>query len=138
LKPSRETKFSAIVGPVEHLDLDTAIKVSQAVSGEIVLEKLIDTLMRVAIEQAGAERGLLIRPRGVEQRLEAEGTAGGDSVIVRLRDEQPGPAALPESVLDYVLRTGESVILDDPSVQSAFADDPTSGSDRPTPFSACP
>ena len=53
-----------IAAPVEHLDLATVIKVSQAVSGEIVLEKLIDTLMRTAIEQAGAERGLLIVPRG--------------------------------------------------------------------------
>ena len=50
--------------PVEQLDLATAIKVSQAVSGEIVLEKLIDTLMRTAIEQAGTERGLLIRREG--------------------------------------------------------------------------
>ena len=48
---------STIGAPVEHLDLATVIKVSQAVSGEIVLEKLIDTLMRTAIEQAGAERG---------------------------------------------------------------------------------
>ena len=46
--------------PVEHLDLATVITVSQAVSGEIVLENLIDTLMRTAIKQAGAERGLLI------------------------------------------------------------------------------
>ena len=51
---------STIATPVEHLDLATVIKVSQAVSGEMVLEKLIDTLMRTAIEQAGAERGLLI------------------------------------------------------------------------------
>ena len=57
---------STIVAPVEHLDLATVIKVSQAVSGEIVLEKLIDTLMRTAIEHAGAERGLLILPRGDE------------------------------------------------------------------------
>ena len=56
---------STIGAPVEHLDLATVIKVSQAVSGEIVLEKLIDTLMRTAIEHAGAERGLLILPRGV-------------------------------------------------------------------------
>jgi hypothetical protein len=42
-----------------------------------VLEKLIDTLMRTAIEQAGAERGLLILPRGVEQRVEAEATTSG-------------------------------------------------------------
>jgi tetratricopeptide (TPR) repeat protein len=55
---------STIAKPVEHLDLATVIKVSQAVSGEIVLEKLIYTLMRTAIEQAGAERGLLIVPRG--------------------------------------------------------------------------
>ena len=77
---------STIGAPVEHLDLATVIKVSQAVSGEIVLEKLIDTLMRTAIEQAGAERGLLILPRGAEQRIAAEATTAGDTVIVHLRD----------------------------------------------------
>ena len=55
---------STILTPVKHLDLATVIKVSEAVSGEIVLEKLIDTHMRSAIEHAGAERGLLILPRG--------------------------------------------------------------------------
>jgi len=94
--------------PVEHLDLATAIKVSQAVTREIVLERLIDMLMRTAVEQAGAERGLLIRPRGVEQRIEAEATTSGDSVIVQLRDEPAGAAVLPESMLHYVLRTGET------------------------------
>lgn len=49
------------MAPVELLDLATVIKVSQAISGDTVLEKLIDTLMRTAIEHAGAERGLLIR-----------------------------------------------------------------------------
>ncbi len=100
------------------------IKVSQAVSGEIVLEKLIDTLMRTAIEQAGAERGLLILSRGAEQRIEAEATTSGDTVTVQLRDEPVTAAALPESVLHYVLRTRESVILDDAATQSPFAADP--------------
>jgi hypothetical protein len=49
---------ATIAAPVERLDLATVIKVSQAVSGEMVLENLIDTLMRTAIEQAGAERVL--------------------------------------------------------------------------------
>jgi hypothetical protein len=44
---------STIGAPVEHLDLATVIKASQAISGEIVLEKLINTLMRIALEQAG-------------------------------------------------------------------------------------
>ncbi len=118
------SNFSTIARPVEHLDLAAAIKVSQAVSGEIVLEKLIDTLMRTAIEHAGAERGLLIRPRGVEQRIKAEATTSGDAVIVQLRDEPAGAAALPESTLHYVLRTGESVILDDAAARSAFGEDP--------------
>ena len=110
--------------PVEHLDLATAIKVSQAVTREIVLERLIDMLMRTAVEHAGAERGLLIRPRGVEQRIEAEATTSGDSVIVQLRDEPAGAAVLPESMLHYVLRTGETVVLDDAAAQSAFGEDP--------------
>src|SRR5215475_4173387 len=48
---------STIATPIERLDLATVIKVSQVVSSEMVLEKLIDTLMRTAIEQAGGERG---------------------------------------------------------------------------------
>src|SRR5262249_38570098 len=53
-----------IEAPVEQLDLATVIKVSQALSGEMVLEKLIDRLMRAALERAGAERGLPTRPPG--------------------------------------------------------------------------
>ena len=71
---------STIVAPVELLDLATVIKVSQAVSGEMALEKLIDRLMRAAIEHAGAERGLLIVPRGDELQIDAEATIGGEGV----------------------------------------------------------
>jgi PAS domain S-box-containing protein len=115
---------STIGAPVEHLDLATVIKVSQAVSGEIVLEKLIDTLMRTAIEHAGAERGLLILPRGVEQRIEAEATTTADSIIVRLREVSIAEAAVPESIVHYIVRTQESVILDDASAQNPFSADP--------------
>jgi PAS domain S-box-containing protein len=112
-----------IGAPVEHLDLATVIKVSQALSGEIVLEKLIDTLMRTAIEHAGAERGLLILPRGDEQRIEAEATTSGDTIVVRLREASLAAAALPESIVHYVVRTQESVILDDASTPNAFSAD---------------
>jgi PAS domain S-box-containing protein len=116
---------STIAAPVERLDLATVIKVSQAVSGEIVLEELIDTLVRTAIAQAGAERGLLILQRGDEPWIEAKATTtGGDPVVVQLRDQAVTASVLPESVLHYVLRTRESVILDDATAPSAFAADP--------------
>jgi PAS domain S-box-containing protein len=111
---------NTIATPVERLDLATVIKVSQTVSSEIVLDKLTDALMRTAIEQAGAERGLLI----VEQRIAAEAVTSGDSILVQLCDEPVTTVALPESVLHYVVRTNESVILDDAAAQSAFAADP--------------
>jgi PAS domain S-box-containing protein len=113
-----------IGAPVEHLDLATVLKVSQAVSGEMVLEKLIDMLMRTAIEHAGAERGVLILPQDVEQRIEAEATTSGDAIIVRLRAAVVSEAAVPESIVHYVMRTQESVILDDASGQNAFSFDP--------------
>jgi PAS domain S-box-containing protein len=114
---------STIGTPIENLDLATVIKVSQAVSGEIVLETLIDTLMRTALEHTGAQRGLLIVPHGGAPRVEAEATTNGDNITVQFRQASVSAADLPDSVLHYVIRTQESVILDDASVQNAFSAD---------------
>ena len=108
---------------VEHLDLDTVLKVSQAVSGEVVLEKLIDMLMRTAIEHAGAERGLLILSRSGERRIEAEATTSGDTVVVRLPGTPAAGTAVPDSIVHYVARTHEIVILEDASAQHPFSAD---------------
>jgi PAS domain S-box-containing protein len=110
--------------PVEHLDLATVIKLSQAVTGEIVLEKLLETLLRTALEHAGAERGLLVLLRGTERRIAAEATIRGDTVIVQLQDEAMTTAALPQLLLQYVLHTQEIVILDDAAARNPFAEDP--------------
>ncbi|MGY8682809.1 AAA family ATPase [Bradyrhizobium sp. UFLA05-153] len=111
-----------IEAPVEYLDLATMIEVSQALSGEMVLEKLIDKLMRAALEHAGAERGLLIVPRGDELQIQAEAIASGENVAVHLRDASYSTAALPESLVRYGTRTHETVILDDASSQQGFSD----------------
>ncbi|HET6314963.1 MAG TPA: ATP-binding protein, partial [Chloroflexota bacterium] len=118
---------NTIQAPVDHLDLATVLKVSQAVAGEIVLEQLLDTLMRTALEQAGAERGLLLLPRGDELRLAAEATTRGDTVSVRLTDQAMATAALPQSIVQYVMRTQDSVLLDDAAAPHAFAADATLG-----------
>jgi hypothetical protein len=69
--------LNATIGtPVGQLDAETVARASQALSGEIVLPKLIERLMRIAVEHAGAERGLLILLRGSEPLIEAEATTG--------------------------------------------------------------
>jgi PAS domain S-box-containing protein len=115
---------STIVAPRELLDLATVIKVSQAVSGEMVLEKLIERIMRAGIEHAGAERGLLIRSLGDELQIEAEATITGNDVTVHLRDTSVTAAMFPESVVRYVARTREDVILDDATAGNPFSGDP--------------
>ncbi|WP_354684334.1 AAA family ATPase [Cupriavidus necator] len=115
---------STMATPVEHLDLATVLKVSQAASGDIVLDKLIDMVLRTAIEQAGAERGLLILADGSEHRIAAEATTGGDAPRLQLRDEPVSAAMLPESILYHVLRTRESVVLDDAASEPSFDADP--------------
>lgn len=109
--------------PIEHLDLATVLKISHAVSGEIVLENLIDTLLRTAIEHAGAERGLLILARGTELRIQAEATTAGSSVTLELRDAPISSNELPEAVIQYAARTQESVMLDDASARGPFSSD---------------
>jgi len=118
------TPTSTISMPAELLDLATVIKVSLAVSGEMVLDKLIDNLMRTAIEHAGAERGLLILPRDGMLRIAAEATTSGDTVIVSPREANVVADALPESIVHYVVRTRESVILNDASAENPFSADP--------------
>ena len=114
---------STIMEPIEQLDLATVINVSRAVLSETVLEKLIDTLVRTAIEQAGAQRALLIITRGDEYRIEAEGTTSSETVTVDLRQASVTSEDLPESVFHYVLRTKEGVLLHDASNTRPFSAD---------------
>jgi PAS domain S-box-containing protein len=67
---------------------------------------------------------LLILSRGAEQRIAAEATTDGDLVTVHPHDEDVAATVLPESVLHYVLRTRERVILDDASSHNPFSADP--------------
>src|SRR5258707_14719561 len=112
-----------IGAPVERLDVGTVLKAAQAVSGEIVLGELIKTLLRIAVEHAGAERGLLILFPGDQPRIAAEATTGHGQVEVTLRQTVVSPAELPESVLHTVIRTRKSVILDDALAQNPFSAD---------------
>ena len=107
---------------VEHLELATVLKISQAVSGEIVLENLIDALIRTALEHAGAERGVLILRRGGDFQMAAEADTRAGAVTVRPR-ESAAATCLPEAVVQYAARTQELVILDDASAPGPFSGD---------------
>src|SRR5580693_2031619 len=105
--------------PVGQLDVETVVKASQALSSEIVLPGLIEKLVRIAVENAGAERGLLILLQDGEPRIEAEAT--GTEVAVR--ETTVAPSDLPQSALHYVIRTRENLLLDDASIDEVYSKD---------------
>jgi PAS domain S-box-containing protein len=121
--PVPASPTTTIGAPLDQLDVGTVIKASQAVSGEIVLGDLIKVLLRIAVEHAGAERGLLILFSGDEPRIAAEAMTGPGQLEVMLRQTAVSSTELPESVFHYVARTRESLILDDALAQNQFSAD---------------
>ncbi|WP_027778717.1 AAA family ATPase [Paraburkholderia caledonica] len=107
----------------EQLDLATVVNVSSAIFSDIDLNELIHTLMALSLEHAGADRCVLVLKRRNELRVEAEATARADAVEVRLPRLPVEQATLPESVLRYVMRTGDSLLLDDASSTSPYSSD---------------
>jgi len=105
------------------LEVETVIKAAQALSSEIDLPKLIEKLMRIAVEHAGAQRGLLVLLRGDEPEIEAEALAGHNMVDVTVRRAAVTPSDLPQSALHYVIRTRERVVVDDASVANLYSED---------------
>ncbi len=115
---------SAMIGrPEGQLDVATVVKASQAISSEMILPRLIEKLMRIAVEHAGAERSLLILFRGGDPRIEAEASTGQGIVEVVVRQLTVTPADLPQSALHYVMRTQETVLLDDASADDVYSRD---------------
>jgi hypothetical protein len=62
--------------------LTSVLKASQAISGEIELDRLLARLMKIVVENAGAQRGLLILQKQGRWVIEAEGTVGREDVAV--------------------------------------------------------
>jgi PAS domain S-box-containing protein len=114
---------AAIGTPIQQLDVASIVKASQAVSSEIELPKLIERLMTLALENAGADRGLLILPIEDDYSIQAEAKAAGEKIEVALCKKEIASITCPESLLRYVIRTLENVLLDDASRPNLFSED---------------
>ncbi|HZI16159.1 MAG TPA: AAA family ATPase [Myxococcus sp.] len=115
-------------GGSQTLDLSTVMKASQAISGEILHEKLLTRLLHIAMECAGAQRGTLVLRRGREDFVEAEGSV--DAGVVLPGIPLPSATRLSLAVVRSVLGTGQRVLLADASSEGPFVDDPYIASHR--------
>ncbi|MGI0491571.1 trifunctional serine/threonine-protein kinase/ATP-binding protein/sensor histidine kinase [Alkalinema pantanalense CENA528] len=163
-KPQRDTEtwFSDRLFPdssqqpwtarsTQTLDWMTVIKASQALSSEIVFSSLMEKLMKIVIENAGAERGLLVVRREGELKIEAEGHVNapldGDDravshFVVDCGDRREADlnitnnfsqeisstralsTRMPSTLIAYVERTQTTIVLNHAAVDERFGSDP--------------
>ena len=106
------------------LDLRTVVEAAQAISGEIVFEHLLATLLKLAMENAGAQKGCLLLSHGTELKIEAEGQIDRAEPILVQSRSLINTQALPVSIIHYVQRTRENVVLGNAVNDGIFTTDP--------------
>lgn len=121
MRLSSDATLSSVDGGAGQFDLLAVLRASQELSGEVVLERLLDRLMRIVLETAGASAGVLAL--GPQDALVVRATAG------KARSDAVGAAVelcadLPASVATYVARTRATVVLDDARTDERFVTDP--------------
>lgn len=125
-------------------DFVTVMKASQALSSEIILGELLTKLMRIVLENAGAEKGYLLLETAGQLLIEASGTMGLEPITVqqaiplqsqnlndRPNSAQSGQSCLPISVINYVARTQEALVLSNTHAEAMFAADPYIVAEQP-------
>ena len=107
------------------LDLTSVMKAAQALSSEIVLGRLLASLIKIVIENAGAQTGYLILNKGGQWVIEAAGAADRAEVqVLQSIPVEADPLLLPAAMIQYVTRTQESVVLNDATREGPFTQDP--------------
>ena len=106
------------------LDLDTIFRASQAISGEIVLERLLSKLLKLLLENAGAQKGCLLLSQQGEWMIEAEGRMDRNESILLQSRPLGSTQDLPLSIINYVQRTREDLVLRDAAAEGLFTADP--------------
>ncbi|CAK8723183.1 hypothetical protein KKHLCK_12495 [Candidatus Electrothrix laxa] len=116
-------KSNPTITPPVQLDLTSVIKASQTLSKEIVLSKLLANMMRIVIENAGAQKGLLLLPRKNKWFIETEGYAENDKIMVLRSLSLEEYSQIPSTLIHYIARTLENVVLSNAAQEGDFSQD---------------
>jgi predicted ATPase/class 3 adenylate cyclase/tRNA A-37 threonylcarbamoyl transferase component Bud32 len=122
--PQKSTSTVLLSNLSEKLDLMTVLKASQTLSEEIQLDKLLLNLMRILIENAGAQRGFLLLETAGEFLIEAQGQMNQETIQVLESLSIKNGDILSQAIVNYVIRTKTSIVLNDASHEGDFTQDP--------------
>ena len=110
-------------GSSEWLDLNSIMKAAQTLSGEIVLGKLLEKMMHIVIENAGAEKGFLLLPKQNNWFIEAQGLMDSSDTTVLQSLPLEDSEQVSANIIHYVARTFDNVVLHDATQNGSFTRD---------------
>lgn len=110
---------------IKNLDLHSIMQASQSLAKEVNLEKLLEQMMVIAKENAGAQRCMLLIPdkKGWTVAAKTDPISSQISVTDK-KTLSTESEPLPLSLLTYCLRTKKSLIIDNASLDEHFFNDP--------------
>lgn len=122
-RPPYVSALSASMGPVPSMDVASVLGPPQPVASDLGGDRLVNVLMRNVMEQAGAQRAVLMFVHAQSLEVAAAARTTGDAVEVKLGGVSVGDAGVPHSVARFVMRTGEPVLVDNALEDSRFSSD---------------
>lgn len=102
------------------LDITTVVRASQAISGEIMLDRLLANLMKIVMENAGAQKGYLITSKNQELFIEVTVNVEPDWQVLQQYIPVTKIQNFPTTLINYVVRTQEIVVINDATSDELF------------------
>ncbi len=112
------------------IDLETILNASRGISREIVRDNLLNLLMEIVLTNSGADKGHFLTVLGGGYRIETMDVPGKGRVDHLSVDQQAG-APLPKTLIRYVLRSKQTVLINRPGEEERYARDPYFRDHRP-------
>ena len=106
------------------VDTKTMVRASQSLSSKMILDDLIEDLMRVTMENAGATHGFMAIIQGEKLLIRVEAVAKERIHVVRMEETAAESFRVPQRVIQYVINTKRALVLDDAVDEGVFAGDP--------------
>lgn len=102
------------------LDITTVLKAANSISGEVVLSNLLTVLMGIVIENAGAQRGILLLEKDGHLYIEAIKDLEENSISLLQHVPLEEYKEIAQTVVTYVRRTSESAVINNAATDMRY------------------
>ncbi|MGI9531566.1 adenylate/guanylate cyclase domain-containing protein [Lutimonas sp.] len=106
------------------LDLASVLKASQTIASQVKYTDLLKKLLQISIENAGAERGVLLHEKNNVLCIEAEGVSGDEKFKIHNSIPFEKSELVPSTFINYAWHSNESAAIKDAGVEERFNSDP--------------